>query len=223
MELVAWISIALAVVCALWIAVDEVRHPQAMSVMNVVWPVTALYFSVFAVWAYYKLGRPRARDAMAHSGKAMEKGEVSASQVALGTSHCGAGCMIADVVCEFGIAAAGLTLLGSVLWAEYAIDFAAAWALGIVFQYFAIKSMGKMSVGQALLAAVKADTLSILAFQVGMYAWMALVYFKLYPGPHLTAFEPVYWLTMQAGMICGFMTSFPMNWLLIRVGLKEAM
>jgi hypothetical protein len=223
MELLAWISIALTLACALWIAADEIRHPQAMGVMNVVWPVTALYFSVFAVWAYYKLGRPRSRDADSNGGMDMGKQPLRASQVALGTSHCGAGCMIADVVCEFGIAAAGLTLLGSVLWAEYAIDFAAAWALGIVFQYFAIKPMGNMSAGQALFAAVKADTLSILAFQVGMYAWMALVYFKLYPGPHLTAFQPAYWLMMQAGMICGFLTSFPMNWLLIRLGLKEAM
>jgi hypothetical protein len=223
MELLAWISIALTLACALWIAADEIRHPQAMGVMNVVWPVTALYFSVFAVWAYYKLGRPRSRDADSNGGMDMGKQPLRASQVALGTSHCGAGCMIADVVCEFGIAAAGLTLIGSVLWAEYAIDFAAAWALGIVFQYFAIKPMGNMSAGQALFAAVKADTLSILAFQVGMYAWMALVYFKLYPGPHLTAFQPAYWLMMQAGMICGFLTSFPMNWLLIRLGLKEAM
>jgi hypothetical protein len=82
----------------------------------------------------------------------------------------------------------------------------------------------KMTVGQALLAAVKADTLSILAFQVGMYLWMALVYFKLFPAPHhLTPFDPRYWLMMQIAMICGFATSLPMNRLLIRAGLKEAM
>jgi hypothetical protein len=28
---------------------------------------------------------------------------------------------------------------------------------------------------------------------------------------------------MQAAMICGFATSYPMNWWLIRRGLKEAM
>ncbi len=224
MELAAWISIAIAGACAVWITLDETRHPQAMGVMNVVWPVTALYFSVFAVWAYFRVGRHKTREAMASGGMRMGGGgPVTATQVAVGTSHCGAGCMLADVLCEFGIAAAGVTLLGSVLWAEYAIDFAAAWALGIVFQYFALMPMGKLSGGQAVLAAIKADTLSILAFQVGMYAWMALVFFKLFPHPHLTAFSPVYWLMMQAGMICGYATSFPMNWLLLRLGLKEAM
>lgn len=112
---------------------------------------------------------------------------------------------------------------GLVLWAEYAIDLAVAWGLGVVFQYFAIKPMSKMSPGQALGAAIKADTLSILAFQVGMYAWMALTFFVFFPAPHLTAFDPRYWLMMQAGMICGFLTTLPVNYLLIRGGLKEAM
>lgn len=230
MALLAWISIGVAVACALWIVADEARHPQAMGVMNVVWPVTALYFSVIAVWAYYRIGRRKTREAMNgmhHGGSPKHDAgpgpRPTAAQVALSASHCGAGCMVADVFCEFGIAALGITLLGSVLWAEYAIDLAVAWALGVVFQYFAIKPMSKMSPVQALGAAVKADTLSILAFQVGMYAWMALTFFVLFPAPHLTAFDPRYWLMMQGGMICGFLTTLPVNYLLIRGGLKEAM
>ena len=131
--------------------------------------------------------------------------------------------MVADVFCEFGVAATGITLLGSVLWAEYAMDFAAAWALGVVFQYFEIKPMRKLSAGQAILAAIKADTLSILAFQIGMYTWMAIVFFKLSPHPHLTPFQPQYWLMMQVAMVFGYATAFPMNWWLIRIGVKEAM
>ncbi|MES2221456.1 MAG: DUF4396 domain-containing protein [Acidobacteriota bacterium] len=34
--------------------------------------------------------------------------------------------------------------------------------------------MRHLPVGQAVVAAIKADTLSIVAFQIGMYAWMAL-------------------------------------------------
>ena len=146
-------------------------------------------------------------------------------QIAEGTSHCGAGCMIADVGTEFAIAAAGLTLFGSRLWTEYILDLVAAWALGIVFQYFAIKPMrDDLSPAGAIWAAIKADTLSILAFQIGMYLFMALVYFKLFPAPHhLTPFDPRYWLMMQIAMICGFATGLPMNRLLIGLGLKEAM
>lgn len=227
----AWISLLISGACAVLILADEIRKPQKMGVMNVVWPISALYFSVLAVWAYFRWGRPRSTVRDPAHGPAGEPGannaheppRPTASQVAVGTSHCGAGCAIADVLCEFGIAATGITLLGSVLWAEYAIDFAAAWAVGIVFQYFSIKPMRNLSVGQGILAAIKADTLSILAFQVGMYAWMALVFFVLIPSPHLTPFDPRYWLMMQIGMVCGFATSYPMNWWLIKIGLKEAM
>ena len=229
----AWISIGIAFFSAIVIAVDEVRRPQAMGIMNVVWPVTALYFSVFGLWAYFALGIRKSAAAMqqkaASGGKMQMGGDPDApptvAQVAEGTSHCGAGCMIADVGTEFAIAAAGLTLFGSMLWAEYTLDFLVAWALGIVFQYFAIKPMRKdLSPGGAIWVAIKADTFSILAFQVGMYLFMALVYFKLFPAPHhLTPFDSRYWLMMQIAMICGFCTSFPMNRLLIALGLKEKM
>jgi hypothetical protein len=52
---------------------------------------------------------------------------------------------------------------------------------------------------------------------------MAIVYFKLFPSPHLEPKYPVYWLSMQIGMICGFLTSMPMNRLLIAWGWKEKM
>jgi putative flippase GtrA len=230
LETIARISIGVAGASALWIAIDETREPQHMGVMNVVWPVSALYFSVLAVWAYYRIGKKKTRKAMAvmeqeHSvrtGSGNDGGPTPA-QVAVATSHCGAGCMLADVGAEFAIAAAGITLFGSVLWAEYAIDLVAAWALGIVFQYFAIQPMRELAFGKAVAAAIKADTLSILAFQVGMYGWMALTYFVLFPWPHLNPFEPGYWLMMQIGMVCGFATSYPMNRLLMRTGLKEEM
>jgi hypothetical protein len=213
-------SIGIALPCSLVIVADVVRRPQKMGVMNVVWPVTALYFSVFALWAYVAFGRAQQSSMQLDEGR---DSEPTPSQVAKGTAHCGAGCMIADVLCEFGIGAVGITLLGSVLWAEFAIDLAAAWLFGIVFQYFALRPMRKGSTGRILIDAVKADTLSILAFQVGMYTWMALTYFVLFPAPHLKPMQPEYWLLMQVGMVIGFATSYPMNGWLIRHGLKEAM
>lgn len=231
LEKIAWVSIAVGIACALWIAADEFRRPQPMAVMNLVWPITGLYLSLFAVYAYYRSGRPKAEAVSEyqwsmhaqHPNNDKQTITPTAAQVFIGTSHCGAGCVVADMVCEFGIAATTFTVLGSVLLTEYLIDFAAAWTLGIVFQYFAIRPMRNLTVRQAVVAAVKADTLSIIAFQVGMYAWMALVFFKLFPHPHLTAFQPEYWLMMQLAMALGFATALPMNWWLIKTGIKEAM
>jgi len=109
------------------------------------------------------------------------------------------------------------------LYASYLWDFVAAWLLGIAFQYFTIKPMRNLSVAGGLWAAIKADTLSILTFQIGMYGWMALVFFKFFPNPHLHPNEPGYWLMMQIAMICGFVTALPVNRLLVKIGWKEAM
>ncbi len=238
MIVLAELSLGIAVACALVIAVDEVRRPQAIGVMNVVWPVTALYLSVFALWAYFAVGVTQSRASTGQTPpmggmQGMQPGKdeggdrqpPTMAQIGLATSHCGAGCMIADVATEFAIAGSGLMLFGSMLKTEYMLDFVAAWALGIVFQYFSLKPMRpELTVRGAIWAVVKADTLSILAFQVGMYLFMAPMHDKLSPPGHpLTPFDPRYWLGMQVAMICGYLTSFPMNRFLVTAGLKERM
>ena len=213
MHSLAWVSLGASFFCALILIAKEIRHPEKMAVMNAVWPITALYWGVVALWFYLRN----------HAKPERKQDGPTWTQIALATSHCGAGCALADIVTEFTIFALGAKLFGSELWASYIWDLVAAWLLGIAFQYFSIKPMSDLSPIQALAAAIRADTFSILAFQVGMYGWMALVYFLIYPQPHLHPNSPVYWLMMQLGMICGFLTSMPMNWFLIRLGWKEAM
>jgi hypothetical protein len=228
----AWVSLVIAFGCASFIVFDEFRHPQKMWIMNIVWPVTALYFSAFALWAYFRVGRSLTRDAtesMSGQERSQKHRHQDASRSptvqlsALAASHCGAGCALADIATELTIFGVGSTLLGTELYASFLWDFIAAWSVGIVFQYFTIKPMRNLSVAKGIWAAIKADTLSICAFQIGMYAWMALVFFKLFPRPHLHANQPTYWLMMQVAMICGFATSLPVNGFLIRIGWKEAM
>ena len=69
--------------------------------------------------------------------------------------------------------------------------------------------------------AFKADFLSLTAWQVGMYGWMAIAVFLLV-GP-MSPDQPVFWLMMQLSMFCGFITAYPMNWWLMRTGIKNAM
>jgi hypothetical protein len=234
LEVISWISLSIAFVCALIIGIDESRHPQKMWIMNIVWPVTALYFSVFAVWVYYRIGRRMANGAMQTMAAAPMEGQKSPpkaqgprdptwEQTVVSATHCGAGCTLGDIIAEFSIMSLGLTLMGSSLYAEFAGDLLLAWLLGIAFQYFSIKPMRNLSPGEALIAAIKADTLSILSFEIGLFAWMALTYFVLFPAPHLMPTNPTYWLMMQAGMVIGFFTSYPMNRLLIVWGTKEVM
>jgi hypothetical protein len=101
-------------------------------------------------------------------------------------------------------------------------DFVAAFILGIGFQYFTIKPMRQVSTVEGLKAALKADTLSLSAWQIGMYGWMAIATFLLF-GRELRPSSVVFWFMMQIGMIAGFLTSYPINWWLLRTGVKEAM
>ncbi len=216
--MIAWISLGVAFASALWIAIDVARHPQKMAVMNLVWPIAALYFSVAAVWAYHRFGRAT-RQSEGDGGK---KG-LRWQEVALSTSHCGAGCTVADIISESAVFALGGAIAGVALYADFVWDFVAAWLIGIVFQYFAIVPMRHLSPGEGIWAAIKADTMSIAAFQIGMYAWMALVWFVLFPRPHLHPNEAAFWFMMQIGMIAGFATSYPANILLLKAGWKERM
>jgi hypothetical protein len=178
-----------------------------MRVMEAVWPVSALYFGPLAWLGYCGWGRPGAK-----------YGETVS--VGIGVSHCGAGCTLAGAWLVFAL---GWELLGLALPAEYVVDFTFAFLLGIAFQYFSIAPMRGLGVREGVIAALKADTLSLTAFEVGLFGWMAFMQLVLFPGPHLAPDHAAYWFLMQVGMVVGFITAYPANVWLIRRGVKEAM
>ena len=138
------------------------------------------------------------------------------------TTHCGAGCTIGDIVAAIVAVAAPLTIAGYEIFGEWIYAFVAAFVFGIAFQYFTIKPMRHLSRGAGLVAALNADALSLTAWQVGMYGWMAIARFAIVGHPFDKA-SPVFWVMMQIAMFAGFLTSLPVNALLLRHGLKEKM
>ncbi len=224
LEVLGWVSLSTAFLCAGAIVFDILGrgHRQEMEIMNVVWPITALYAGPLAWWGYRRYGRlgsPAYRDAI--RGRA-DYGE--AVSTATGVSHCGAGCTLGDIIGEWLVFAVGLTVAGHVLWGEYIADYVLAFALGIAFQYFSIAPMRGLGVREGVVAALKADTLSLTFFEIGLFGWMALMSFVFFPAPsHLHPDSAAYWLLMQVGMLLGFATAYPVNLWLIRRGIKEAM
>ena len=231
---VATACLAVAVACAVWTAVDLTRRPQHMAVMNLVWPITALFGSVLWVIFYRRYGRAAEGDADGAGAPAPASDRPRWSQVAISTTHCGAGCALGDLIAEFSVAALP-PLAVAVGWhrlyeqhliAAWIWDLVLAFALGIVFQYFAIAPMRDQPRHRSLLDAVKADTLSILSWQLGMYGSMAIIQFLIAPplwGGMLAPTTPAFWLAMQLAMLVGFACSYPVNALLIARGVKEAM
>jgi hypothetical protein len=213
---IAVISIATAIICSLAIIFDLFIHPQQMWIMNLVWPLTALYAGPLALIAYFTLGRNSSKAKMAHTNKPFWQ------SVLLGTLHCGSGCTLGDLIAANLLTIFPVVLFGSNLYGEWAADFILAFIIGIVFQYYAIKPMGHLTRSQALLAALKADTLSLTFWQIGMYGWMALCDFAILD--HLLkAPAPLFWMMMQVGMLFGLLTAYPVNWWLITRGIKEKM
>lgn len=93
--------------------------------------------------------------------------------VALSALHCGAGCTLADIIGEWFTNYVPVTVAGSQLFGNWVLDFILALMIGVYFQFYAIREMEKISVGNALARAFKADFFSLLFWQVGMYGWMA--------------------------------------------------
>lgn len=96
---------------ALVIVVDVIRHPQHMWIMNVVWPVSALFGTAWILWQYFTYGR-LATHAKMHA--AMQRHEEPPNKrltpfpvmAANGTLHCGSGCTLGDICAEWLIFAA---------------------------------------------------------------------------------------------------------------------
>ncbi|CAN5129208.1 DUF4396 domain-containing protein [soil metagenome] len=222
---VAWVSLGVGFGSALLIAADIFigGYRQKMPIMEAVWPITALYFGPVAVWGYFRFGRTASGRWLRSRGLDDPPEKPRWATVAIGVSHCGAGCTLGDVAAEFTVFALALSVLGTAFPFELAGDFLFAFLLGIAFQFFAIAPMRGLGVRDGIRAAVRADALSLAAFEVGLFSWMAVMAFVLFPAPHLTPASPVYWFLMQVGMVIGFFTAWPANVWLLHKGIKEAM
>jgi hypothetical protein len=211
----SWAFIALGLLTGLAILIDIIRHPQPMGVMNITWPITGLYFPGIGWWLYERMGRP---DVLAGGHTHKPKWQ----SVFVSATHCGGGCALGDSIAAPIVSAIGASLLGIALLAHFVGEFIAAYLFGILFQFLPIMSMGERNPARALVNAIKADTLSLVAFEIGMFGWMALAVFVLLPADPPVA-SPVFWFMMQIAMVLGFATSYPANWVLVNVGIKHGM
>ena len=233
------VSLAHRVVSALSILIDVLRHPPHMAIMRIVWPECALFGTVCVAWLYFCHGREIDNPANYAKKKGGHVEFPGKSQpfpliVAEGTLHCGGGCTLGDILAEWlafvaptvAIAFGWHSLFAEKTYAVWILDFIVAYALGIVFQYFAIVPMRKLSASKGIVAALKADTLSLAAWQIGMYCLMAVLQFTVFKrafGGKAPVDSVEFWGVMQLAMTAGFCTSYPVNWWLIRVGIKERM
>ena len=113
-----------------------------------------------------------------------------------GAAHCGAGCALGDFIGDWIAFTTAFTLLGSELGGKLLLAFALANLFEIVFQYFSIAPMRGLGLRDGVVAAVKVDTLSLLAYEIGMFAWMG---FRSWAYPDLQPTDLSYWPMTQIG------------------------
>lgn len=211
----AIISLIISGIAFLIILLDILTgHRQSMWIMNIVWPVSALYAGPLALFAYWKIGR--------HIPNGKKPKKPFWQQVGVSTTHCGSGCTLGDLVAEWGLVIFPITLFSRDVFTAWTVDYIMALIFGIAFQYFSIKPMRKLSPAKTLKEAAKADVLSLTSWQIGMYGWMAIVMFVIFD-PTLEKTDPVFWFMMQIAMLIGFVTAYPINWMLVKSGIKKAM
>ena len=154
--------------------------------------------------------------------------------VAKGALHCGSGCTLGDIIAEWlaffvpviAIWLGYQTLFSEKMFAVWILDYIFAFVLRHRLPIFHHRADAKPLGREGLKAAVKADTLSLTAWQVGMYGFMAIAQFYLFRtllGLRLEVDTFEFWFMMQIAMMAGFITAYPVNWWLIRRGLKEEM
>jgi hypothetical protein len=93
-----------------------------------------------------------------------------------GALHCGSGCCLGDIVAEwlvFALPAIAVWfgwhgIFSEKMFAVWIVDFLFAFVFGVAFQYFTIAPMRHLGLAQGIWQALKADTLSLSAWQIGI-------------------------------------------------------
>lgn len=220
---VAIFSVVLGIISFAIILIDILRgNKQKMMIMNYVYPITGLYAGPLAVWVYFTIGRTSTKNAMQKDKDGKKAKKPFWKSVVVGVLHCGSGCTLADIIAETALLFFPVVIFGKALFGAWAIDYILALAIGIIFQYYAIVPMKNLTKKEGIIQAFKADFFSLTFWQIGMYGFMAIATFLIFK-KELHANEPVFWFTMQVAMLCGFATAYPVNWILIKKGIKESM
>lgn len=227
---------------ALAVLVDEtvLGHRQHMWIMNLVHPITALYWGPVWLWVYFSLGRKSSRrwahreaerllrecgDPAARAAELQRQGTSTAARdvrpwhVGNAVSHCGASCTLGDIAGEWTVLMLGIgwfgTWSGHQLPEELLIDFLFAWTLGILFQYLTVAPAAGGGRLKEIWTAIRV-TASIVAFQIGLFGWMAIFMLVIWPHHGIRIDSPDFWFQMQVGMMLGFLTAWPVNrWLVV--------
>ena len=197
--LLAW---GLLVIAAIWMLVRDLRrhNPEIGGLMKWVWTFTVAYSGPLGLAIYYYSGRKQiARDSLWR-------------RAFRSVAHCYSGCGAGEIAGV--LIAAGLFSLGN--WGIAVLSFALAYVAGFALTVGPLMQEG-MGLRQALWDALYSETASITAMElaaIGVDLWLA---------GRATIVEPLFWSSLVVSLTAGLAAAYPVNVLLILLGVKEGM
>ena len=197
--LLAW---AVLVTTALWLLRRDLRlrNAEIGGLMKWVWTFTVAYSGPLGLAIYYYSGRKQiARDSLWR-------------RAFRSVAHCYSGCGAGEIAGV--LIAAGVFSLGS--WGIAAVSFALAYAAGFALTVGPLVQEG-VGLRPALWDAFYSETASITAMElaaIGVDLWLA---------GRATIVEPLFWSSLVVSLTAGLVAAYPVNVLLIALGVKEGM
>lgn len=212
-DVVLWVWFALTALAVPYVAYDQCKAgPErketsvAMKAMRWGWVLITLYTGIFALIAYWFLHRTSA-------GETLEP--PLWKQTVESTIHCVAGdatgILFATVVTIW---------LGLPMSLEVTIEYAAGFAVGLfVFQALCMMPSADGNYWRTVKSTLLAQILSMNVLMAGMIPVMVILMSR-----DMSAMEPSsvrFWGTMSLALMVGTAMTYPVNWWLVKRGLKH--
>lgn len=208
-------------VSAYWVGHDQ-RHHNVHLPTALKWgfPILVFFFSIIGLALYLVAARPPniAKKTGEENERAFKEFARSPVRKVTGSViHCVAGDGLGIITAMVVARLVGMNFWQE-FWFEYAVGFAFGW---FIFQY---KAMSKMtdSVVKALWMGGRAEFFSMITVMAGMGIVMGFVTPQVVgeqPKPYTFAF----WGFSALGLLVGFLTTYPMNWVLVKLKWKHGM
>lgn len=183
------------------LAYDLKRHnPQMVGLMKWVWIFTVVYSGPLGLALYYYSGRRQiARDSLWR-------------RACRSVAHCYSGCGAGEIVGVF--VTVGLLSLGN--WWVAGITFALAYIAGYIMTAGPLIQEG-VEASQALWDAFYSETASITVMEI------VAISVDLWLAQNAGMGDVLFWSSLVLSLTMGLIAAYPVNVILIRLGVKEGM
>jgi FtsP/CotA-like multicopper oxidase with cupredoxin domain len=206
----AWLAVAL--LSAAYVAVDQFRHNPEATVMKWGFVLVTLYMGPIGLLLYVFADKEPAPGTHEEFVAPLWKQGVGS------TVHCVAGDATGII-----LAAAVTALLGLPMWADLIVEYLAGFLFGwLIFQSLFMRAVMGGTYLENVRHTFLPEMLSMNLMMTGMAPVMTLMMMgrdmrAMWPG------EPLFWFVMSLGVTAGFFVAYPINVWLVAHGMKHGL